>query len=378
MDEAAIEQAFNALDDNGKRAAMDLRRKGLTPRQAVSAARTQPAQERAYNMAEAESTADLETGGPTTGEKVASFAEGASKSLGGHYGPAVMSGVGAALTYPMDPLDAFAHAFREQSSDEEEAAAQAPGAFGGGGLTGDLANAAIGGAGAAKSVATTKFKPPDLSALALRAKAAVQGAVPDRAMKMVRTALGEGGEVAADDIVEAVPTTFEMPPIPREARAAALPTESGFSMPWEPAVSSSSATAPAAPTAGRGVDRLAQLGEEFSPRALIPDEVMPAAAPRSPQPAQTAIKGLLPAPAPPPPPAAAPPAAADPMEMWRQFMAMPVAPQVGAPMSAAQLKQAVQAGVNQGVPLKDLARSLGVNQGDIAAYFKAAQIGMLR
>jgi hypothetical protein len=121
-----------------------------------------------------------------------------------------------------------------------------------------------------------------------------------------------------------------------------------------------------------------QLGAGQQPRALIPDEVMPGPSP-SPQPAQTQIKGLLPEHATPPPPQQPPPAPQDMLEMLkRQFQSMPLAPAANAPMGAAQVKAAVQQGVNAGVPLKDLAAKLGLNQGDIAAYYKAAQLGFLR
>jgi hypothetical protein len=51
----------------------------------------------------------------------------------------------------------------------------------------------------------------------------------------------------------------------------------------------------------------------------------------------------------------------------------PSKPALGSP----DLKRAVQDGVDRGVPLKQLAKSLGVNQGDIRTWYRSAQLGNL-
>lgn len=56
---------------------------------------------------------------------------------------------------------------------------------------------------------------------------------------------------------------------------------------------------------------------------------------------------------------------------------LPLAPSGAQPMSAQSLKDVVRTAVAKGEPLKALAKRLKVPQGDIAAYFKAAQIGKL-
>ncbi len=58
----------------------------------------------------------------------------------------------------------------------------------------------------------------------------------------------------------------------------------------------------------------------------------------------------------------------------RAFQSLPVVPPPG-PMTQASLKAAVADGVKRGVGLKELAKELGVTQGDIGAMFKGAQLG---
>lgn len=56
----------------------------------------------------------------------------------------------------------------------------------------------------------------------------------------------------------------------------------------------------------------------------------------------------------------------------------PAAPQMPAAAGGTEsIKAAVADGVARGVPLRELAAELGLNQGDIAAYYKAAQLGFL-
>lgn len=54
---------------------------------------------------------------------------------------------------------------------------------------------------------------------------------------------------------------------------------------------------------------------------------------------------------------------------------LPLAPPPNAPMSSAEMKKAVVEAAQAGESLKETAKRLGVNQGDISAWFKAAQIG---
>jgi hypothetical protein len=209
---------------------------GRHPSWAIRLVKSQHAQDKARGTDSSPEVPDEE---PTSGEKATSFAEGLATSAGAHLAPIAM-GLGGAATAPgMDPLDAFKAMYNMQKGHETEAADQAPGAFGAGGLTGDLANAAMGLAGPAKSAATAvedlasgaklgdvvSTGLPNIGAAALRAKAAARDALPKKAvdaLSSLKTLFGGEAEVAPSQILEETPTSFEMPALPRDARAAPL------------------------------------------------------------------------------------------------------------------------------------------------------------
>jgi hypothetical protein len=61
-------------------------------------------------------------------------------------------------------------------------------------------------------------------------------------------------------------------------------------------------------------------------------------------------------------------------------LAPPAAPKLAKspPLGRDELKAAVEAGVAKGIPLKTLAKQLGLSQGDIGAFYKGAQLGPQR
>lgn len=365
----------------------------------------------------AQDTARTEVGAeeanePTREEKNAAFGQGLAESAsfgqaGRVKGAGWKGALGGALgTIAGGPLwgtlggtylaagDDIEKGHEEHQANIEAASAGRHGdEFSKGHLTGDLANAVVGtagvvsGAGGGSRLMDTLPDAARTAGLRLKgvgkelfAEGIEKGAAPTTrgaVARALKALIGHGGEVGDDAIVASEKVAAERPSwftgLLDDTAAGADDAASGLELVKrpppipkpKPRAPKAPKAEPAAPEPDVRTAAVARLADDAAPARITVDDVGSEGAKATAKlsPAELAKQMGTRVPPPVNPPGAAP---------------APMAPApVNAASSTASIKAEVLAAVERGEPLKQLAKRLKMNQGDLNAFYKAAQLGNL-
>lgn len=376
---------------------------------------------RKQDAARASVEADDLTAEPSKGDELAAFATGGANALGLGLADKA-AGLANALS-PAGVTKGLETAYREGRdevrADHEAASAGKLGdAYSTGALSGDVINSIMGLAGVGKNVAaevasTGKitpslgvFKPfadrmgPRLSAaskdLQREAVGGVQTKRLDNAWRAIKTLAGRGGEVD-DAMIKSADTILPewMAPLTDAAHPPPGPVVSGLDIvkrpppiptpkprpPRAPKAKPAEAAPPEA-TKAPVADDLDEVAQVRAPAAEAPAAAPAASSGMDPNASSGILKNPMAMPGEPDFGVYATNGEIEAFvrnmelgDMVSMSKKLPLAPPPNAPMSSAEMKKAVVEAAQAGESLKETAKRLGVNQGDISAWFKSAQIG---